>query len=104
MRRPHTVRCINAGRDSAVVQMAFDSWFSTSYVSWLGAPKVRTVEVVYRDNCKPRVVFDDVATVLETPPLTLMLRDFLTGAWPAEGRAEVGLDIVKILSDANPIH
>jgi predicted dehydrogenase len=104
LRKPDSVRCTCGGRNSAIIEMTFDWWFSTSYVSWLGAPKVRTVEVVYNEYEAERTVFDDMATALETPPLTLMLLDFLTGTWPEVGSAEVGLDIVRILNDASPIH
>jgi len=104
MKRPVNGRCSLGGRDAAILELDFGGWYSTSYVSWLGSPKVRTVEVVYNECDAERVIFDDVATVLETAPLTLMLRDFLTGTWPDEGRADVGLDVVRILNDASTIH
>lgn len=66
-----------------------------TYVSWHGGPKVRRVELVPERG--KRVIFDDLAVVLETSPLTRMVTAFLSGNWHDRCSGLAGADVVKIL-------
>jgi predicted dehydrogenase len=92
--KPMEVWC-HRGENYALLNLEFSRWDASSYVSWLGGPKTRQLDVVEKTG--EREIFDDVSTVLETPPLALMLEEFLTGAWSDRGQAQVGYDVVEIL-------
>jgi predicted dehydrogenase len=67
---------------------------ATAYVSWHGGPKVRRIELVPERG--QRVVFDDLAVVLEERPLTRMVSAFLSGNWDRCHGLD-GADVVKIV-------
>lgn len=68
------------------------------YASWKGGPKIRRIEVVW--NAGPeRQIFDDVQTVLPTPPLREMLTTFLRGGWDSRGSVEFALKVTRVLEE-----
>jgi predicted dehydrogenase len=85
-------------KNKAVMNLCYTSWNAFVYVSWLGAPKKRLVEVV--PTTGDRIVFDDLAVVLEEPPLTRMIKDFVSGEWDDRGSAAVGVQVVEVLENA----
>jgi len=85
-------------RDKAVLNLDYSIWPAFTYVSWLGAPKKRLVEVIPKTG--DRVIFDDLAVVLEEPPLARMIKDFVSGDWDDRGQAAVGVQVVEVLEDA----
>jgi predicted dehydrogenase len=66
-------------RDWCVLRLDYPYTTALVYVSWHGAPKMRRVELVPKDG--ERIIFDDLAVVLEEPPLTRMIKAFLSGKW-----------------------
>lgn len=66
-------------KDWCFLKLDYPQTTALVYVSWHGAPKMRRVELVPKDG--ERVVFDDLAVVLEEPPLTRMIKAFLSGKW-----------------------
>lgn len=83
-------------KDFAVVQLAYIGGpKAVIYVSWLGRPKTRKVEIVTEDN--NRIVFDDMKFASEVSPMRLMLDDFMSGQWKPECSYEAGLSMVQLL-------
>lgn len=66
-------------RNYATFSLDYGGIPAISYVSWHGGPKMRQVELVPRGG--QRIIFDDLAIVLEEPPLTRMVKAFLSGQW-----------------------
>jgi len=94
--QPKTVHS-TGDRDVSVLQM--DYYIDGTripafcYVSWHGGPKTRRVEVVFEDD---RHVFDDLQVVLEEPPLTRMVKAFLSGEWD-RCTGQEGAEVVRVL-------
>jgi len=81
--RPIGISCYKE-RDWAVLNLEYLGFPTCTYVSWLGAPKTRLVEIVFQPNTEfgesdNRLIFDDMKVVLEVSPLRRMLNDFMTG-------------------------
>ncbi len=93
---PHEAKATSRP-DWAILEMNYGYFEAVTYVSWHGSPKVRRVEIVPVDGA--RLVFNDMVVVLEDPPLSRMVRAFLSGNW---GRSTglVGADVVKVLAMA----
>ncbi len=93
---PKTVHC-TGDRDAVVLQMDYyiDSLRVPTfcYASWHGPPKTRRVEVVFESE---RHIFDDVQIALEEPPLTRMVKAFLSGEWDRCSGKE-GAEVVRVL-------
>lgn len=83
-----------ASRHWAAFVLHYPQTSATSYISWHGGPKVRCVELVPQQG--QRVIFDDLAVVLEERPLTRMVSAFLSGNWD-RCHGQDGADVVKIL-------
>lgn len=83
----------------AAVRLLYIAFEALIYVSWIGGPKTRTVELVPTVGGGDRVVFDDVkmSAAMTRSPLRLMLDDFLSSKWKAESSFEAGLDVVSTL-------
>lgn len=94
---PELYNAVTEG-DWAVLVLHYPHTTSVSYVSWRGGPKTRRVELVpiYGD----RVIFDDLTVVLEEPPLTRMVKAFLSGTWDRCYASE-GAKVVRILEEAS---
>ena len=96
--RPATkARCFRK-KDWAIVYLDFGVIQTISYVSWLGGPKTRLVELVSPDESL-RVVFDDLKVVFETTPLATMVKAFLSKKWD-RSTVEDGLAVMKVLAEA----
>lgn len=87
-------------RDFAVLNLEYLNFTSVTYVSWVGGPKIRQVELVSNPE---RYIFDDMKTSLEVTPLRRMLNDFLTGDWDQKCSFDAGLDVLNILEKASKI-
>lgn len=85
-------------RSWAIIKLNYIAFDAAIYVSWLGGPKVRKVELVPADGSHTnRVIFDDMAHVLEVSPLRRMLDDFLNDSWPEKSSYVAGLEVIKTL-------
>jgi len=93
---PHEAKAISRP-DWAVLEMSYSYFDAVTYVSWHGSPKTRLVEIVPVDGA--RIIFDDVVTVLEDPPLSRMVRAFLSGDWE-RSTGQIGADVVRVLARA----
>lgn len=82
-------------RSYAFFRLEYVAREAVIYVSWVGSPKVRRLELVPMEG--ERVIFDDVATVLEVSPLRLMLDDFLNGAWDDDCSYDAALNVMTVL-------
>jgi hypothetical protein len=85
--------------DYGIIELEYIACSALIYVSWLGGPKVRQVELVPASNGE-RIIFDDLKQVTEVSPLHLMLNDFYGHNWNKWCSLQAGLDIVKILENA----
>jgi predicted dehydrogenase len=65
------------------------------YVSWIGGPKIRTIELAFA-NKPDRFIFDDTKVVLEVTPLRRMLDAFLSTQWD-RCTLEEGMNVMKVL-------
>lgn len=83
-------------RDWGVLNLDYVACQSCTYVSWLGGPKTRLVELVPAEN-KERIIFDDIKSTLEISPLRRMLDDFLTSKWDERCSFDAGIEVVKVL-------
>ena len=83
-------------RDYYVLQIIYPLNQAFAYASWFGGPKTRLVELV--PSIGQRVIFDDLKVVLEEPPLTRMIRAFLSGEWDRCTGAE-GAEVVRVLEE-----
>lgn len=70
------------------------------YVSWLGGPKTRVVELVHSASGE-RTIFDDVKTVLEVSPMRRMLDAFFAGDWDDKCSYDAALNVLKVLEACN---
>jgi predicted dehydrogenase len=84
--------------DWSIMHVGFKNTDAAIYCSWLGGPKVRTIELV--PQIGDRYIFDDVRTVLEVSPLRRMLDAFLSGSWDRCTAAE-GAEVVRVLQAAS---
>lgn len=82
-------------RDFGVLGLDYGDLYTLTYVSWRGGPKVRQIELVPESG--PRVIFDDLAVVLEEPPLTRMIKAFLSKEWN-RCTARDGANVLSVLS------
>lgn len=95
-------------RDWAMLRLDYVGGISAAaYVSWVGAPKCRSIELVpispmalSEVGTDQRFVFDDVRTVLEVTPLRRLLDAFLSGSWE-RATLEEGIEVVKVLEQAS---
>lgn len=85
--------------DWAILNLEYTSFPTCTYVSWLGGPKTRIIELV--TNHSDRIVFDDMKVSLEVSPLRRMLNDFLTGDWDQKCSFDAGLDVLQVLETAS---
>lgn len=95
---PHALECIGT-RDWAVLRLLYVAAETVSYVSWMGGPKVRLVELVPQMNGE-RIIFNDVKTVLEVSPMRRMLDAFLSGDWDERCSFDAGLEVTGVLEKA----
>ncbi len=85
-------------RDWCILSLTDVHLTAIAYVSWHGSPKVRRVELV--PELGHRIIFDDMAVVLEKPPLTRMIEAFLSGSWDRCTGAD-GAAVVKVLEECS---
>lgn len=95
---PIGVRCIQ-DLNYAILSLDYIACQSVSYVSWLGGPKTRLVELVPA-NQQNRIIFDDMKATLEVSPLRLMLDDFLSKEWDSKCSFQAGLNVLEVLEKA----
>lgn len=88
---------ITSTRDWCLLVLNHIAIDSLIYVSWLGSPKIRQIELVPAGNGE-RIIYDDVRTVLEVSPLRRMLDDFHnpTG-WDERCSFNAAHDVIKIV-------
>lgn len=87
------------GYDYGLIKLNYIACEAVIYVSWLGGPKVRQIELVPAANGE-RIIFDDLEQVSEVSPLHLMLNAFYQHDWNKWCSLQAGLDIVRILEAA----
>lgn len=95
------VRGLIGNRNWSMLTLQYGNVTTASYVSWLGRPKQRVVELVSHDN-EERFVFDDVNTQQAVPPLTRVLNEFKSGSWD-RCTLEEGIAVVDVLEEASAI-
>lgn len=88
------------GYDYGIIKLEYIACQAVIYVSWLGGPKVRQVELVPAQK-GDRIIFDDLKRVQEVSPLHLMLNAFFEHKWNQWCTVEAGLDMIKILEQTN---
>lgn len=86
-------------RHWAALRVNYGSLDAVTYVSWLGGPKVRRIELITDQQHSERYVFDDLQWVLEVSPLRKMLDAFMSGNWD-RCRLHDGIDVIKVLEAA----
>lgn len=91
------------GHHFGVIHLNYITCDAVIYVSWLGGPKVRQIELVPADEVAnpDRIIFDDLKQVTETTPLHLMLNAFYQHNWNKWCELQAGLDIVNMLESTN---
>jgi predicted dehydrogenase len=87
-------------QDWCMLRLSYYALNALIYVSWLGGPKIRQVELVPIEG-ENRIIFDDLTTVLEISPLRRMLDMFQSGTWSSELGYEGGLEVVNVLEKAS---
>lgn len=90
------------GYDYGIIKLEYIACQALIYVSWLGGPKVRQVELIPATS-GDRIVYDDMTQVHVPSPLNLMLKAFYSHDWNKWCSVEAGLDIVKILEETNVV-
>lgn len=84
-----------------MMTLEYPQTFANIYVSWLGGPKVRKVELVPAEGTgDDRIIFDDMNYPMEISPMRRMLDAFQSTDWGMRGSLNVGLDVVKVLEIA----
>lgn len=86
---------VRGTRDWAMLHLSYIACEAIIYVSWLGGPKTRLVELVPVNQ--DRIIFDDMKVVLERSPMRRMLDDFMTGNWDERCSYEAGMEVVNVL-------
>ena len=80
----------------SVVALDYVACQSVTYVSWLGGPKTRLVELVPAQGGE-RIIFDDMKSALEVSPMRLMLDDFLSKNWDDRCNFIKGWNVLEVL-------
>jgi len=89
---------VTGTRDWSILRLTFPTTNAIIYTSWLGGPKIRSIELVPAGGGE-RYIFDDMAAVLEVSPLRRMLDAFLSGSWD-RCTVKEGFDVVRVLQAA----
>ena len=96
---PHACDVIKS-RDWALLKLDYVAVNALIYVSWLGGPKTRTIELVPADRDE-RIVFDDLKVALEVSPMRRMLDDFLSGQWDEKCSFDAAIDVINVLESSS---
>jgi predicted dehydrogenase len=86
-------------KNHAFLFLKHESVETTIYVSWMGGPKTRQIEVAWSDRPE-RTIFDDMKTTYVITPLREMLTTFLSGKWDERGSVTLAWHVTKVLEEA----
>ncbi len=93
--KPIGISAIN-DRHYSIVALDYVACQSVSYVSWLGSPKTRLVELVPAEGGE-RIIFDDMKSAMEISPMRRMLDDFLSKEWDERCSFDKGWEVLEVL-------
>lgn len=96
---PYHVDSIS-GHDWATIHLKYLGIDTVSYVSWLGSPKIRRIELVPSftlEGDNERIIFEDNPGALVVSPMRSMLNDFLSMKWSKKSSYQAGMDVLNVL-------
>lgn len=96
---PYHVDAIS-GHDWATIHLKYLGMDTISYLSWLGSPKIRRIELVPSftlEGDNERIIFEDNPSALVVSPMRNMLDDFRSTKWSKKSSYQAGLDVLNVL-------
>lgn len=80
------------------LEFPLDIW-GTVYVSWMGGPKVRTLEIHSRDVNVESKIFNEQNVGYDKMPLDTMLENFYSGNWDERCSPDFAMNVVNVLTN-----